>query len=196
MLFSWVFVGASLPHRCLLPNELPFPNETFQPLVQVIFPHFARDLELLKGLKSQADGLRADECRLTNISTGVHTECPHGWLYDRQVIRSSCEDFKIFSWSSKQQPFQGWDLWLGCVRLEPGLQQVSILEPYYYLLRTKKTIPGNLTWEKEIKVSWAKNSSLICFCPGRVFLPALVQHLWQVLITTSFYIQEQYNLCS
>ena len=103
MLFSWVFVGASLPHRCLLPNELPFPNETFQPLVQVIFPHFARDLELLKGLKSQADGLRADECRLTNISTGVHTECPHGWLYDRQMIRSSCEDFKISRFSLDHQ---------------------------------------------------------------------------------------------
>ena len=133
MLFSWVFVGASLPHRCLLPNELPFPNETFQPLVQVIFPHFARDLELLKGLKSQADGLRADECRLTNISTGVHTECPHGWLYDRQMIRSSCEDFK-------QQTFQEWDLWLCCVRLEPGLQQVSILEPYYYFEQRKPSL--------------------------------------------------------
>ena len=104
MLFSWVFVGASLPHRCLLPNELPFPNETFQPLVQVfIFSHFARDLELLKGWKSQAGGLRADECRLTNISTGVHTECPHGWLYDRQMIRSSCEDFKISRFSLDHQ---------------------------------------------------------------------------------------------
>ena len=28
---------------------------------------------------------KAEECKLTNLSTGDHTECPHGWLYDRQV---------------------------------------------------------------------------------------------------------------
>ena len=35
IIIRWVFVGASMSHRCLLPNELPFSNETFQPIVQV-----------------------------------------------------------------------------------------------------------------------------------------------------------------
>ena len=36
-IIRWVFVGASMPHRCLLPNERPFFNQTFQPVVQVTF---------------------------------------------------------------------------------------------------------------------------------------------------------------
>jgi len=69
-LLGWVFVGASMPHRCLLPNERPFFNQTFQPVVQ-------------------ADGWKAEECKLTNMSTGDHTECPYGWLYDRSETADS-----------------------------------------------------------------------------------------------------------
>ena len=52
IMIRWVFVGASMPHRCLLPNELPFSNESFQPVVQV--PPITIAITITKYLSSPA----------------------------------------------------------------------------------------------------------------------------------------------
>ena len=37
---------------------------------------------------SQADGWKAEECKLTNLTSGDHDECPYGWLYDRHALQT------------------------------------------------------------------------------------------------------------
>ena len=72
ILTRWVFVGASMPHRCLLPNELPFSNETFQPVVQVPPSTSFRDnlMEMLEkyfgvsGRRVENGGVQVDQLDL------------------------------------------------------------------------------------------------------------------------------------
>ena len=74
-LLGWVFVGAAPAHRCLLPGEAATTNPSF---LQV----------------AEEGGWRADQCTLTNLSSGEVAECPGGWLYDRR----DTVDSVVMSW--------------------------------------------------------------------------------------------------
>ena len=73
---SWVFLGADVPHRCLLPEEVGALHVSYQP---------REDLKS-KLIISESDG-SIDSCYY--MQNNNMTYCNHGWVYDHSTIGSS-----------------------------------------------------------------------------------------------------------
>ena len=67
---AWVFLGATVDHRCLLPGE-------------------SEDNALFDDIMENNNTFINDQCSYIRAEDGNETSCDRGWVYDRSVFGSS-----------------------------------------------------------------------------------------------------------